>query len=107
MRRSVRAAALAAMVLTGLGLAVVDYPPAGPGVVGAPSVVDPAVHTGALCTRGDSCPNDGSRSLLDDFGIVHVPGTTWDVSVYTSDQPGGGFRGDHVNWARIVRRAPG
>ena len=90
--------------LWSLDEAVVTYPPGGPGLVGPPSTVDPAVHYGALCTQGDSCPNDGSRSLLDDFGIVHVPGTTSDVALYTSDQPGGGFRGDHVNWALLPHR---
>jgi hypothetical protein len=48
------------------------------------------VHRGAVCVRGGGCLTDGSRNLLDDFGVVMVPGTSRAVAVFTNDQPGGG-----------------
>lgn len=45
------------------------------------------IHRGYLCTHGSSCNSDGSRNLLDDFGLAISPSTGLDSIGYTSDQP--------------------
>jgi hypothetical protein len=48
------------------------------------------VHTGAVCTNGDSCSNtNDSRDLLDEFGVATEALTNRASIVYTSDQPEG------------------
>jgi hypothetical protein len=51
--------------------------------------VSGAIHRGALCTSGGGCNSDGSRNLLDDFGLTISPTTGLDSIAYTSDQPQG------------------
>jgi hypothetical protein len=63
--------------------------------------LDPLIHRGVLCTRGDACTIPGSRTLFDNFGATTV-GRTQDVSVlYTSDQPGGSEAADEVRYAAL------
>ena len=45
------------------------------------------IHRGILCTHGSSCNSDGSRNLLDDFGLTISPTTGLDSIAFTSDQP--------------------
>jgi hypothetical protein len=47
------------------------------------------MHRGMVCVGGGGCARDGSRNLLDDFGVVMLPRTSRVVSVFTTDQPGG------------------
>jgi hypothetical protein len=47
------------------------------------------VHRGIVCVGGGGCARDGSRNLLDDFGVVMLPHTGRVASVFTTDQPGG------------------
>lgn len=54
-----------------------------------PVAVTGPVHRGFVCVGGGSCARDGSRNLLDDFGVVMLPRTARVASVYTTDQPGG------------------
>ncbi|HEU0131985.1 MAG TPA: sialidase family protein [Mycobacteriales bacterium] len=54
-----------------------------------PVPVSGPVHRGIVCVGGGGCAADGSRNLLDDFGVVFVPGTSRVAAVYTTDQPGG------------------
>ena len=42
-----------------------------------------------LCTGGSSCAGDGSRNLLDDFGVAISPTTGLDSIAFTDDQPEG------------------
>jgi hypothetical protein len=51
--------------------------------------VSGAIHRGVLCTGGSGCNSDGSRNLLDDFGLVISPTTGLDSIAYTDDQPEG------------------
>ena len=55
----------------------------------AQSVATGTIHIGYLCTQGSNCPADGSRNLLDDFGVVINPATQFASIAYTSDQPQG------------------
>jgi hypothetical protein len=54
-----------------------------------PVALTGTVHRGVVCVGGGGCARDGSRNLLDDFGVVLLPHTSRVVSVYTTDQPGG------------------
>jgi hypothetical protein len=47
------------------------------------------IHLGVLCTHGSGCNGDGSRNLLDDFGIAISPKTGLDSISYTADMPSG------------------
>ncbi|HET6818800.1 MAG TPA: hypothetical protein VFH66_16340 [Mycobacteriales bacterium] len=47
------------------------------------------IHLGVLCTHGSGCNSDGSRNLLDDFGLSISPKTGLDSISYTSDMPTG------------------
>jgi hypothetical protein len=47
------------------------------------------IHLGVLCTHGSACNSDGSRNLLDDFGVAISPRTGLDSISYTSDMPSG------------------
>ena len=47
------------------------------------------IHHGWVCTQGTACPTDGSRNLLDNFGIAVSPKTGFATIAYTSDQPDG------------------
>jgi hypothetical protein len=47
------------------------------------------IHRGELCTHGSGCAGDGSRNLLDDFGVMISPTTGLTSITYTSDQPDG------------------
>ena len=47
------------------------------------------IHLGVLCTHGSGCNGDGSRNLLDDFGIAINPKTGLDSITYTADMPTG------------------
>ncbi|MHB8718597.1 MAG: sialidase family protein [Candidatus Dormibacteria bacterium] len=47
------------------------------------------IHTGALCTQGSTCPSNGSRNLLDDFGLGISPVTGLASIAFTDDQPQG------------------
>jgi len=51
--------------------------------------VSDTIHRGYLCTHGSGCNSDGSRNLLDDFGLTISPATSLDSIAYTSDQPDG------------------
>jgi hypothetical protein len=51
--------------------------------------VSSAIHRGALCTSGGGCAGDGSRNLLDDFGVAISPTTGLDSIAFTDDQPQG------------------
>ena len=55
----------------------------------APRTVSGTIHTGVLCTGGSSCNSDGSRNLLDDFGVTISPTTGLASIVFTDDQPQG------------------
>ncbi|GEM_PF-2514811 len=50
--------------------------------------LDPLVHRGILCTKGDACTVAGSRDLFDNFGAVASPNGARVTIAYTSD--GGG-----------------
>jgi hypothetical protein len=54
-----------------------------------PVAVTGVVHRGIVCVGGGGCARDGSRNLLDDFGVVMLPHTSRIASVFTTDQPGG------------------
>ena len=54
-----------------------------------PVALTGVVHRGVVCVDGGGCATDGSRNLLDDFGVVMDPRTSRVVSVFTTDQPGG------------------
>jgi hypothetical protein len=47
------------------------------------------IHLGELCTHGSGCASDGSRNLLDDFGLAISPTTGLDSISYTDDMPTG------------------
>src|SRR4051812_29122372 len=47
------------------------------------------IHLGALCTHGGGCAGDGSRNLLDDFGLAINPRSGLDSITYTADMPTG------------------
>lgn len=47
------------------------------------------IHRGYLCTHGGGCSSDGSRNLLDDFGLAISPTTGLDSIAFTDDQPDG------------------
>jgi hypothetical protein len=47
------------------------------------------IHLGVLCTHGSACNGDGSRNLLDDFGVAINPRTGLDSISYTADMPTG------------------
>ncbi|HET6916998.1 MAG TPA: hypothetical protein VFH56_12980 [Acidimicrobiales bacterium] len=64
-------------------------------------VVDPDVHSGALCTHGDACTIPDSRDLLDDFGMIRTRPTAGDSIAYTSDQPGGHYGDDRTMWVTV------
>ena len=51
--------------------------------------VSGTIHLGVLCTSGSGCAGDGSRNLLDDFGLVISPTTGLDAIAYTDDRPEG------------------
>ena len=51
--------------------------------------VSGTIHRGELCTSGGGCASDGSRNLLDDFGLAISPTTGLDSVVFTDDQPQG------------------
>jgi hypothetical protein len=51
--------------------------------------VSGVIHRGDLCTGGSSCSSDGSRNLLDDFGVAISPTTGLDSIAFTDDQPQG------------------
>jgi hypothetical protein len=51
--------------------------------------VTAAVHRGVVCVNGGGCARDGSRNLLDDFGVTMTAKTGRVAAVYTTDQPGG------------------
>jgi hypothetical protein len=51
--------------------------------------VSDTIHIGELCTSGGGCASDGSRNLLDDFGLAISPTTGLDSAVFTDDQPQG------------------
>jgi hypothetical protein len=51
----------------------------------ARTVMPDVIHYGALCTQGSTCPSDGSRNLLDDFGVAVNPATGRAAIAYTSD----------------------
>src|SRR3954451_5037737 len=55
----------------------------------APRTVSATIHKGVLCTGGSSCAGDGSRNLLDDFGLAISPTTGLDSIAFTDDQPEG------------------
>jgi hypothetical protein len=55
----------------------------------ATSTADRLIHTGVLCTKGDTCALPNSRNLFDDFAAAINPRTRLATVVYTSDQPGG------------------
>ena len=55
----------------------------------APRSVSDAIHLGVLCTSGGGCAGDGSRNLLDDFGLTISPTTGLDSVIFTDDQPQG------------------
>lgn len=50
--------------------------------------IDPLVHRGMLCTKGDACSVSGSRDLFDNFGAISGPNGAHTTIVYTTD--GGG-----------------
>lgn len=54
-----------------------------------PVAVTPVVHRGVVCVNGGGCARDGSRNLLDDFGVAMTPRNGRVAAVYTTDQPGG------------------
>jgi len=51
--------------------------------------VSATIHKGVLCTGGSGCNGDGSRNLLDDFGVAISPSTGLDAISFTDDQPQG------------------
>lgn len=55
----------------------------------AARTVSSTIHKGALCTSGSGCASDGSRNLLDDFGVAISPTTGLDSITFTDDQPTG------------------
>jgi hypothetical protein len=55
----------------------------------APRTVSATIHKGVLCTGGSNCNSDGSRNLLDDFGLAISPTTGLDSISFTDDQPQG------------------
>jgi hypothetical protein len=55
----------------------------------APRTVSATIHKGVLCTGGSGCNSDGSRNLLDDFGLTISPTTGLASTVFTDDQPQG------------------
>ena len=55
----------------------------------SPRTVSATIHKGVLCTGGSSCNSDGSRNLLDDFGLAISPTTGLDSIAFTDDQPEG------------------
>ena len=69
------------------------------------------IHLGALCTHGGGCNSDGSRNLLDDFGIAISPKTGLDSITYTADMPTGvpgkAFTGFTTEQGRVTQRTAG
>jgi predicted lipoprotein with Yx(FWY)xxD motif len=68
----------------------------------AAATLDPLVHTGVLCTRGDACTIANSRTLLDDFGAVTSPRSHAVTFVYGNDQPGGTFATVGTRWVTLA-----
>jgi hypothetical protein len=67
---------------------------------GAVTSVDPLVHRGVLCTKGDACTTPNSRDLFDNLGAVSSPNGSHTTIVYTSD--GGGPLADDTTKAVTV-----
>src|SRR5438270_13548687 len=74
--------------------------------------VSDTIHVGELCTSGGGCASDGSRNLLDDFGLAISPTTGLDSVVFTDDQPQGAAATAFTAYAsevaplKAARRAP-